>query len=181
MATVTQKLFGRILKIHGCEGAVSVRTEKIFYDNIPEMESVFLEIEGRQVPFFIEQYQSNGHENVLLWFRDYNTVEKVKEFIGCRVFIISNEVGSSPVSIQEEIIGFELRNKEKEIIGRVKEVIENPGQWLLTVKANDGSEILIPFHEDLLISIDNTSKVIIMDLPAGLNDLNRITSPSERR
>jgi hypothetical protein len=46
-------LLGRIIKIIGYEGAVAVKLENIFTENIPQMESVFIEIEGKPVPFFI--------------------------------------------------------------------------------------------------------------------------------
>jgi len=167
-----QKLFGRINKVHGCEGAVTVRIEKIFFDNIPEMESVFLEIEGRQVPFFIEHYQASGHENMLLWLSDYLSVEKVKEFIGCRIFIDIDENTGKPGIAQNDIIGFEISTNDDGLVGIVTRVTENPGQWLITVKTGSGNEILIPFHEDLIVSVDQESKKIIMILPEGLDNLN---------
>jgi 16S rRNA processing protein RimM len=166
------ELLGRIIKLHGHEGAVSVRVEKILSDNIPEMEFVFLRIEGKEVPFFVDHYQINGQNNLLIWFRDYNSVEKVKEFIGCQVILKagSGKTQSSPVP--DEIIGFELITKEKVLLGVVTRVTENPGQWLITVITDSGNEILIPFHEDLIISIQKESKRIIMNLPDGLGNLN---------
>ena len=53
MAYNANILLGRILKIQGYDGTITVKLEKDFIDNIPEMESVFLEIEGKPVPFFI--------------------------------------------------------------------------------------------------------------------------------
>ena len=44
---------GKITKISGFEGAVTVRPERDFSGKIPETESVFLEIDGRAVPFFL--------------------------------------------------------------------------------------------------------------------------------
>ncbi len=35
-----------------------------------------------------------------------------------------------------------------------------------------GKELLIPFHEDFIISIDKRKKIIIMDLPEGLTEIN---------
>ena len=55
MAYKNDILLGRITKVSGYEGAVTVKLEKIFTENIPQMESVFLEIEGRPVPFFISR------------------------------------------------------------------------------------------------------------------------------
>jgi ribosomal protein L35AE/L33A len=43
-------LLGRISRIHGYEGSVVIKLEQGFIENIPEMESVFIEIEGRPVP-----------------------------------------------------------------------------------------------------------------------------------
>ena len=33
-------------------------------------------------------------------------------------------------------------------------------------------EILIPFHEDFIVSIDKKKKIIIMDIPEGLTEIN---------
>ncbi len=48
-------LLGKIIKFSGYEGAVAVKLEKIFTENIPPMESVFLHIEGKLVPFFVSR------------------------------------------------------------------------------------------------------------------------------
>jgi 16S rRNA processing protein RimM len=171
MTGIMQELLGRIVKIHGCEGAVTVKVEKIFSDKIPEMETVFLEIEGRQVPFFIEHFQIYGHQNVLFWFEDFKSVEKVKEFIGCNVFIAAGdrELNSN---LQQKILGFEIMSTENQLIGSVVKITENPGQLLLTVVSDSGNEILIPFHEDLIINVNTELKTIIMSLPDGLSTLN---------
>ncbi len=63
MAYNANILLGRISKVHGFEGAVTVKLEKNLIENIPDMESVFLEIEGKPVPFFIEEsdYPGGGY------------------------------------------------------------------------------------------------------------------------
>jgi 16S rRNA processing protein RimM len=44
---------------------------------------------------------------------------------------------------------------------------------LLVIQANDGTEILVPFVKAFLESIDPPAKRIVMNLPAGLADVNR--------
>ena len=44
---------------------------------------------------------------------------------------------------------------------------------LLEVQSSDGSEILVPFAKAFLVSIDLPAKRIVMNLPAGLLDVNR--------
>ena len=46
-------LIGRIQKVQGYDGTLSVKLEKDFEEDISEMESVFIEYEGKPVPFFI--------------------------------------------------------------------------------------------------------------------------------
>ena len=77
MAYRSNILLGRITKLSGYEGAVAVKLEKIFTENIPEMESVFLEIEGRPVPFFISGIEYTGADILKLSFEGYNSIEKV--------------------------------------------------------------------------------------------------------
>ena len=75
-------LLGRIIKTSGYEGAVAVKLEKKFTENIPLMESVFLEIEGRPVPFFINGYEYSGTDILKLLFDGYKSIEKINEFVG---------------------------------------------------------------------------------------------------
>ena len=58
------------------------------------------------------------------------------------------------------------------MIGKVSDVIENPGQLLLIVITEKGTEIMVPFHEDLIVSFDKKRKIISMDLPEGLLEIN---------
>jgi 16S rRNA processing protein RimM len=44
---------------------------------------------------------------------------------------------------------------------------------LLVIQSNDGNEILVPFVKAFLVSIDLPAKRIVMNLPAGLADVNR--------
>lgn len=165
-------LLGRITKVSGYEGAVAIKLEKIFTENIPPMESVFLEIEGRPVPFFIADIDYSGADILRLQFEGYETIEKVNEFVGCRVFLTSGLAEDDFPVKDTGLTGYKLFVQENRLLGTVSEIIQNPGQWLITVKTADKKEILIPLHEDLIVSIDKKKKIIIMDIPEGLTEIN---------
>jgi 16S rRNA processing protein RimM len=171
MAYNANILLGRISKVHGFEGAVTVKLEKTFVENKPDMESVFLEIEGKPVPFFIEKYDYPGGDVLRLKFPGYNTIESVNEFSGCRIFLTTGRKQKSGANVKS-LIGYKICLPDKSLIGTISEIIENPGQWLLKIIALSGKELLIPFHEDFVRSIFNRKKTIVMDLPEGLTDLN---------
>ncbi len=55
-------------------------------------------------------------------------------------------------------------------LGPIEEIIELPTQLTAAVVLNQ-KEVLIPLHEDLILSIDLENQIVTMDLPEGLIDL----------
>jgi 16S rRNA processing protein RimM len=166
-----QILLGRISRVNGYDGSVIVRLEKSFFDNIPEMETVFLEISGKPVPFFISSTEYQGGDSMKVKLEGYTTYEKAGEFAGCRIFLTTINDEAQQENKPENIIGFSVVSLEKQLIGTVMEVIQNPGQDLLRIISPGEKEILMPFHEDLIAEFNIENKTITVDLPEGLTDL----------
>ena|SRR5664279_3400016 len=172
MAYKNDILLGRITKVSGYEGAVAVKLEKIFIENIPQMESVFLEVEGRPVPFFISYIDYSGADILKLQFEGYTSTEKISEFIGCRIFLTPGTNVYSGKQDNPDLIGFEVFINKNILLGSISDVMQNSGQWLITVISVNKRNILIPFHEDFIVKIDNQGKRIFMDIPDGLIEIN---------
>jgi 16S rRNA processing protein RimM len=165
-------LIGQITKTSGFEGTVIVRLEKKFIENIPEPESVFLEVEGRPVPFFISSLEYSGGDILKLSFTGYDSPDKVSEFRGCSVFLTSGSREEAEDPGLMLLTGYSVFDNEGKPVGTVREVISNPGQFLLDIETAVGKQVLVPFHEDLIVSIDKRRKKIVMDLPEGLREIN---------
>jgi 16S rRNA processing protein RimM len=172
MAYITGILIGRITKVNGYEGGVTVKLDKIFSENIPPMESVFLEIEGRPVPFFISDWEYSGADILKLKFEGYDSVEQVSEFTGCKVFLTTGLPGDKKIDDIQVLTGFKILVNGDKLLGSVREVIPNHGQWLLIVISADNKEILIPFHEHFIVSLDTDNRILVLDLPEGLTEIN---------
>jgi 16S rRNA processing protein RimM len=172
MARTSTILLGKITKINGFEGAVTVRTDRNFAGKIAKTESVFLEIDGRPVPFFIEYIEQFADGSIRMKFENYDSYEKVKEFSGCSVLISSSDTDLFAGSEKGDLIGFTVSSENDHYIGIVRELISNPGQYMLRVSGADGRDILLPLHEDLIVEIDQDQKKITMTIPEGLTDLN---------
>lgn len=65
-------------------------------------------------------------------------------------------------------------------VGRVEEVAHPPGQDLLVVRREDGSEALIPFVTEIVPEVDLEAQRIVVDPPPGLLDEIR-TEPGRGR
>jgi 16S rRNA processing protein RimM len=172
MAYKNDILLGRIIKVSGWEGAVTVKLERFFPGKLPHMESVFLEIEGRLVPFFISDSEYSGADILRLKFDGYDSSGKVTEFVGCRVFLTSAATVENETEDIQTLTGYSVVTSDSILLGTVDEVIQNPGQWLLSVITGSKTTILIPLHEHFIVKIDNEKRVLIMDIPEGLTEIN---------
>lgn len=172
MAYKNDILLGRITKVSGYEGAVTVKLERIFSGRIPHMESVFLEIEGRPVPFFISYSDYSGADILKLEFDGYDSSDKVIEFVGCRVYLTTTAPADKKTEEVKSLLGYTVYTSDNIILGTIDEIIPNPGQWLLSVISESKKEILIPLHENFIVRIDNKKKILIMDIPEGLTEIN---------
>jgi 16S rRNA processing protein RimM len=172
MAYIKYILLGRIIKVNGYEGAVTVKLEKLFFEKIPPLESVFLEIEGRPVPFFISDYEYSGADVLKLKFEGYDSVEKVSEYTGCLVYLTTSvNIESKPDEVQK-LLGYSVYINDNVFLGKIAEIIPNPGQLLLKVISPGNKQILIPLHDHFIVSIDNMNRNIVMNIPEGLTEIN---------
>lgn len=171
MAYNAEILLGRILKVHGFDGTVAVKLNESFINNIPEMESVFLEIDGKPVPFFISSSESQGADLLRLKFTGYDSSRIMTGFIGCRVLLTSGETTGN--ILPKTLSGFIILLPDLTRLGTIKDVLDNHGQLLLIVVTEKGRELLIPFHKDFIVSVNKKRKILKMDLPEGLTDINR--------
>jgi 16S rRNA processing protein RimM len=178
MSYKTSILLGRIIKVKNNEGVVTIRLEKSSTDKIPGMKSVFLEIEGKAVPFIISGTVTPGEGILKLKFDGYDTIEKIHEFNGCRVFLNPGERLTSRNNDLSSLTGFHITTADKSLAGFITDIIDNPGQLLINVETKTGEQLLIPLHEDLIVRIDQRKKLIIMDLPEGLTEINLPPHPA---
>jgi 16S rRNA processing protein RimM len=168
-----QVLLGKITRTSGYIGAVSVKLESSFIENVPELESVFLLIDGKPVPFFISASEYPGGDILRLRFEGYDTYDKVAEFTNCSVFLTGTyETSDIQKEAGQEISGFKVVSSDRNNIGTIRDIIRNPGQDLIRLDSPEGKEILIPFHRDLILKIEKKKRTLIVNLPEGLTEIN---------
>ncbi len=172
MTYTVQILLGQISKVYGYEGFVVVRLEKRFIGDYYEQESVFLEIEGRPVPFFIEEQEYTGGDTVRLKFEGYDTGSGVGEFVGCKVYLTGSDGSDNEERDISVLKGYLVSTVSSVVMGTVMEVIDNTSQYLLVLLSPEGREVLVPLHEELIELIDEENKRLVVDLPDDIITIN---------
>ena len=71
---------------------------------------------------------------------------------------------------QLDLVGFAIHDKLGEVLGEIQYVNDSGVQTLLEVLRN-GGEIYIPLVSDFIVEVDESKKVLILDLPDGISGL----------
>jgi 16S rRNA processing protein RimM len=165
-------VLGTLTKVHGIRGQVILRLNNLSFEDIIKMESVFIEIDGLPVPFFIDEYSEKNNESLILTLEDIRSEKQAKALIDNQVYVRSNTIKKSKILLTqpESYIGYKVIDKKYGEIGILFEVIEiqqNPLYRIL----NGKREILLPVQAEFIIKIDNDFKTILVSTPSGLTDL----------
>ena len=161
---------GEVIKTHGLNGEVSISLEVDFPNKYQNLESVFLEQQGKLVPFFIDSIQINGNK-ALVGFEDVDNIDHAKELIKAKLYLPLSSLPklSKGQYYFHDLVQCEVFEGSKRL-GIVKEVIDLNGNQLLAIDS-DGKEILIPLKDEILKHVDVDTKRIEAVLPEGLLDI----------
>ena len=166
-------LLGTISKTHGINGQVVLRTNNLRFDDILEMELVFLEIDGLPVPFFIAEFTERSNDSLVVKFDDIESEEAAKELIGSKVFIGESAIIASESSLPKmhSLTGYTVIDESLGELGILEDIIENSENPLLRI-TKGSREILLPLHDEFIKKVDSESSIIFVSSPEGLIDLD---------
>jgi 16S rRNA processing protein RimM len=156
---------GYISKTHGLKGEVTaVFTEPIELDTV---ESVFIELDGSLVPYFIHSFSDRG-DKAFIKFDEVNTPEQAAELKGSTLFLNKSVRPSLKRGefYNDEVVGFSVDDESLGTLGPVKQVIESGLNRLLEVD-HQGKEVLIPINSPFIKSVNKSKKLIRVNLPEG--------------
>ena len=106
--------------------------------------------------------------------KDVDYENKAKDLIKKSVYVEKKKVSIIKKNkfFNFDIIDFSVRDKNENFIGTVKEINTSTLQNILILLSRNKQEIMIPLVTSFIINIDKKNKIINVDLPDGLIDLN---------
>jgi 16S rRNA processing protein RimM len=163
---------GHIAKLHGYRGEVSLFLDVTQPENYHQLKSFYLEMDGIATPFSIKSFKPMNNGFVVLKLEGVNSQEEARRLLRHRVFLgVSLLPDLDEHSFYDhEIIGFEVVDTQRGVIGKAVGVIDHPSNPLLQVD-KDGVEILIPLNLDLKKKVNRQDKKLTLTAPEGLLDV----------
>ncbi len=172
----------KVLKSYGTDGRLILSFRYHAPEDIKIEEPVFIYFDGLPVPFFIDSFEIRGSNRAFAHLTDVNSFEDAEELVGKAVYmdaaVLDEDLDEDDLSflISWLLLKPEDGTTEEDIendnfnvveVGEISNFLDIPNNPCFEVQTDDG-EILIPFHEDLILSFDPDNKEIIIDLPKGL-------------
>lgn len=161
---------GFIRKLHGVHGEVVLEFEPQFDYSVEAANRFFIELEGLLVPFFVAEdgLRFQSAKSALVIFDDVDSERYARRLVGQNVYLFQEDIVDDEETGDEwPFIGFVLIDSKLGEIGPIEKVEDFSGNIVMTVNYN-GEELLIPFSEDFLVSVDEDEKTVTMNLPEGL-------------
>lgn len=159
---------GRIAGKHGFRGEMNLIFEHQDYRKlIKKGNFLFIEIDKKGVPFFIESIAAGGQTVKL---KDINSDKDALQYSGLNVLLESAAVKIPKSANFNGLIGFRISDIRTGFTGNITQVQEFPQGLMFTVNTIE-KEYLIPAVEEWIEEIDENQLLIYMNLPEGLTDL----------
>ena len=169
----------QVLKSNGTDGELILGFREIAPEDINLKEPVFIVFDGLPVPFFIESFTKRGNSKALVHLTGICSMDDVEEIAGKAVFVAEDSLPE--LSLEEDgyeaLIGWVLLTPEihdqvgddEDVIevGEITDFIDIPNNPCIEVETKNGA-VMIPLHEDLILSVDPEYQEIVMQIPAGL-------------
>lgn len=165
---------GFVQKPHGIHGELVIRFQEEYYETLEECPTLFLEIDNLLVPYFIAEQglRFKSGESVITLLDWVDSDKKAKNLCGLSVYVDQKDLIESELEMSAHaLIGYTLIDEDLGVIGEITEVNDYSGNVLLSVEYQ-GKEALIPLNEDLIVSIDEDTREIVLSIPEGLFDLD---------
>ena len=163
---------GLFNKPHGIHGELQFTFTDDIFDRV-DCDYLICLLDGIFVPFFIEEYRFRSDSTALVKLEGIDTAARARMFTNVEVYF--------PVKHAEEaedgelswnfFVGFRMEDVRHGELGEVVEVDTTTVNTLFVVEQEDGEELLIPAQEEFIVEINQEKKLITVELPEGLLNL----------
>lgn len=166
-------VLGRVTKKHGFNGVVSIFLDTDRPDHYQNLESAFIVINDKPVPFFFKQFQVRNN-TARVQIEGIDTADQAEPLIGNEVILPDSML--PPLKGNKfyfhEVIGFKVIDDHHGELGNVTNIIESGGNAVFEI-TDGNTEVLIPVTDQFIKEVNRKDKSITVSTPDGLIDIYR--------
>lgn len=170
---------GKITRRHGLAGNVILKLDTDQPTHYRNLDSIFVEVNGLLVPFFIEKSVLSKQDALTLSFKN-SSEALVDQSLGKSVYLPLSTLPklSGKQFYYHEVIGFEILDEQENHCGVIRSVNDQTAQNYFVTNL-DGKEVIIPLIKDWILEVNREERYIKMQLPEGLLDVFLVQSKKD--
>lgn len=160
---------GRVLRPHGLKGEVVVEVLSDRPERFAPEAALLLAREGRAlepVRVMAARPHPSGLRLLLSGHQDRDAAEALR---GASLEVPGADLAPAPPGAfyPHDLIGYACRDRREGDLGMVRDLIANGGGLLLVIEGA-GRQLLVPFVDSFLATVDRGARTLELDLPEGL-------------
>ena len=162
---------GYISKTRGLKDEVQLYFDFADYQDL-DLSVVFLEIDKKLVPFFVEDYKLFPNRTGYFYFADVDHIDQAKQLVRKAAYLPNDKRPErDPETFQvTDLKGYVVYDETHGELGEIMEINEFPQQDIAVVHYRQ-RELMFPLNDTFIVAIDQEQGTIHVDLPKGLIDI----------
>lgn len=163
---------GKIVRKYSFNGELLIKLDTDEPELYENLDSIFIDVRGTLIPFFIESSQLHKSDLLRVQFEDVTTEADADALLKSDVYLpleLLPKLDGNKFYFHE-VIGFTINDKNYGKVGVIKSINDSTAQALFEVE-NNGNEILIPMNDEFILEVNRKNKTILVETPEGLIDL----------
>mgnify|MGYP006284976347 CR=1 FL=1 len=165
---------GYLSKTQGFKGGLLAFLDVDNTGDYINLESILVDLNGVLTPFFVEDLQLKDKGFVYLKLEDVDDRDSAVILSNKDLYLPLTELpdlGEDHYYLHD-LNGMKVVDKQAGELGNVDTVLDYSTNPLIQV-IKGGREILIPLNNDFVLKVDKAAKIIDVDLPEGLIEVNQ--------
>jgi 16S rRNA processing protein RimM len=173
MSDTTLYTIGHFSKLHGFKGELTVFIENGDPADYEDLEEMIVETKEGDQTFKVVNMEKKTNTTLKVRLEGINSEDEARKYLKNPIKVSREELSDADllkISLRE-LNGYKVIDEKAGEAGVVKGVMELPNNPLLEITFR-GKQYLLPIHEDILLNIDETARVVNIAAPEGLFDIN---------
>lgn len=161
-------LVGKIANTQGLKGHLKIYPYTSDKEEFEAFDYLIIEKEGDE-KFEISslRYQKNM---VVVLLKGFSNINEVEKFKNREVYFLREDLGEMDEDsfIFSEVVGYEVIDEEKGLVGKIKKVDAGAAHELIVVEKENGETFMIPSVKAFVKGFDHESKALKVKLIEGM-------------
>ena len=171
-------IVARAVRVRGLRGEIVAEMLTDFPERFARTKELIVVRAGAEAQRLKLEKHFFQKDRVVLKFAEVDTIEAAQAFVGCEFGVSEAETVALPA---DEYYDWQLEGCRVETLagmnlGIVREVLHTGGVPVLLIADDAGHEHLVPLAKAICTEVDTRSKLIRIDPPEGLLELDQSES-----